>query len=217
MLRPNNSSQLGTVLGLALAWLITNPVAARAQEPRWTFRVVGFGSNTSRVDRDDRYWLHSSELEGTPGAAVSAELRTGRRLGLELSGLWSHLDHRLTTEYVAPRPPARFEEKRTVSLQIVTLGLPIHLTPDRRMDLSIAPIAGIALYGSEPFIESQEQPAYGLALGLDWPIGSRGLALSGSVRVVEAHEEAFARQFAVGVRERWILMRFYGLGLSYRR
>jgi len=200
---------LFAALGLLAAWT----AAARAQEPRWTFRLQGFASDISRLDTDDRYFKYHVRVKGKAGMGASIEARPGRYLGVELAGLWSHLDQHITTEYLPPlHPPEKIEEDHRVSLRILTVGFPIHLSPGGDVDLSITPLAGAALYGAvPPFHTGQNNPAYGLGLGLDWPFGNRNWALSGTARLLEADDEE------IGLRPRWLLMRFFGLGISYRR
>jgi Outer membrane protein beta-barrel domain len=207
----HDAKNLCRLLGACLAVLFSAAAAVQAQEPRWSFRLLGYGSDITRHDEDDRYSIFHVDLSGRWGGGLSVEGRTGRRLGAELSGLWLKVDLKTTEASLPPSPPFRSVETRNETLRLVTLGLPIHLTPDRHPDVSLGPIGGSVRYAGSRYVGPRSHYAYGLALGVDWPLAHREWAIAGTARYLYADvgESAFYK--------RWLPLRLFGLGISYRR
>ena len=114
-------------------------------------------------------------------AAVNAEYRFNRRLGLDLGAFggggvdvvshrswigWSHAD-----------------VYDTMTVSGLTAGLDIHLTPDSRVDLYICPMVALMQFGGLVFdveprhvvtaVDFDEDLAVGASLGLGVPLGTR--------------------------------------------
>lgn len=116
------------VLAAALAVLATALPATADDGGPWSLKVTGV-------------WAHSTAgggPDGSLGAAVGVEYRPTPRLGVELGALTSEFDQDATIEFFETRIDLESEFR----IVPVLARLDLHLTPGRRADLYIGPVAG---------------------------------------------------------------------------
>ncbi len=161
------------LLVLALAPLAT---AAADVEPGWRLRL-SFAS----MDFDSNLNGASYGIDIGAAAAVNAEYRFNRRLGLDLGAFGGAgvdvVSHRSWIGW------ANVDVYDTMTVNGLTAGLDIHLTPDSRADLYICPMVAMMQFGGLVFevgpnrvatgVDFDEDLALGASLGLDLPFGDR--------------------------------------------
>lgn len=182
-------STLAVPTALALATLLlalaSAPATAMADDGDWSLRAFALWnrpeSSTQTGGQVPEYDI-AAELDAAPGLGLAVERRLSPQLGVEL-GL-SRSDPRFSlhgTPQVAQLPA--FDTAADISTWIATFGLDIHLTPERRIDLWVAPLA--ALVHTEAFtlrvdeldaearFGSGDEFAYGAQVGLAIPFNDR--------------------------------------------
>jgi hypothetical protein len=111
-------------------------------------------------------------------SGLGLEYRFSRMLGVELSAGWSEPQVRLRfiEEFLGETDTFTF----TGNLRMARLGLavPVHLTPDSRVDLWLAPSVSWVSFGKLGFgfgegISTRDEVALGGVVGPDIPIGDR--------------------------------------------
>lgn len=138
-----------------------------------------------------------------PGFSLVGERRLNDRLGVELGAQWSESDLELTLngEMFCGSTFCALTASDSVRSLTLSLGLDIHLTPERKADLYVGPVLAWVRY-SDPTFRFQEETlrgsiddelAWGGVVGLDVPFGDRGWHLSGSLRYLRAEPDATAQ------------------------
>jgi hypothetical protein len=172
----------GAVVVMALFCVATPALAD--QGPGWTARFFGqwvspaldfelvedfgeLGRETVRLDANPR-----------PGLGLGLEYRFSRMLGVELSADWSEPQVRLrfVDEWLGETDTFTFTGD--LSMLRVGLAVPIHLTPNSRLDLWLAPSVSWVSFGKLDFgfgegISTRDEAALGGILGLDYPLSDR--------------------------------------------
>jgi outer membrane protein W len=156
---------------------------AAAQEDRWRLRVGPLAALATA----------EGDLEPSPGLGAALEYRFSPRLGLELGALATELEAETQVDLLFLGQIA-FES--TLRMTPVLAKLDLHLTPDSRIDFYVAPVAAYVRMSDldvrvtarvegeeeteEVSLATEDEWAWGAALGLDVPLGggSSFLALS---------------------------------------
>lgn len=181
---------------------VATPADAEPGAGRWTVRAVGVWAETSEsytapADAEEEIDV---AVDGAPGAGLFVEARLGRRLGLELGVLTAALDTEVSLESPAIGRQVASDE---LTVRPITLGLPIHLTPDGSgpggIDLVLTPLVAYVQYGDlafdfdalafHPRFSFDDELTWGAALGVDRPLGSRGWSLTASLRWLAAEAD----------------------------
>jgi hypothetical protein len=146
-------------------------------------------------------------FHGKPGGGVDLEYLFQPWVGLDLAASQTHIEG---DEVVRnPVGPAAATTGK-IQQRFFTLGLYGHFYRVERVDVYIGPVVGaVQMTGS--FRPSDTELAFGAALGLDLPLGSTGLALSGVGRIL-ANRFPDQLHRASHFRDNYML----GGGLAYR-
>ena len=150
-------------------------------DPRFTARGFGAGirpnadafSTVAAIDTGQEFTKF--ELDSGFGVGGDVEYHFGPRLGLMASLIVGRVESLVEYDTCCVWEMAE-EDLDFLSL---TLGLNVHLTPGKRVDLYVGPFAGLVSVGSGSFdlpsknirIDIGDEFALGLLLGLDIPLG----------------------------------------------
>jgi outer membrane protein W len=168
------------VMAVLMVGAVAGSRPAAAETDPWRLRLGAVAAESTA----------DSQIDASYGFGLGLEYRLSPRLGLELGTL--------TTE---PKSKEEFQfEDETVRLEArfrmtpVMAKLDLHLTPDSRVDLYVAPTAAYVrmsdltvrvsaedegqVFSVEQQIDTDDKLAWGLSLGLDVPLGSGGSFLS---------------------------------------
>ncbi len=185
-----------TFSSLILSMALLAPTAAAgAQDEGWHFRFGGVwvdpDVNFTDVDSDgDRVAVGAS---GEIGFSLALERRFNRRLGVELGVLWAEPDLNLDVEVAGV--PVRVSD--VVGFTAITAGLNIHLTPDKPVDLYVAPLLVYTSYGDLRFVfqaggqtleasfRSDDDYAFGAQVGADVAFGESPWSLALAARYLD--------------------------------
>jgi len=144
---------------------------------------------------------------GKPGGGIDAEYLFTPWVGLDFGASQTHIEADQANTF--PVGPV-FKNQGKIQQRFFTLGLYGHFYRVQRVDVYIGPLVGAnQMTGS--FRPDTTTLAFGAALGLDLPLGSTGLAISGVGRVLSSR---FPDQFssATHFRDNYMI----GGGLAYR-
>jgi len=180
---------LGTVLGLALC-----PAAMARQgagDPAGTWALRGFGAVLATADDTLRSGQpidplpplveQSVTLDDGSGFGLALEYRATRRLGIEALALFADLDVDVRLHPLDPPGPDA-TETRQVSSDLFGVGLNLHLTPGRWIDVYVGPLVARVRYGDLRShaggfgyaADFDDDTALGITLGADLPLGRSG-------------------------------------------
>lgn len=133
------------------------------------------------------------------GVGVGLEYRASRRLGVELSALTAEIEEEFTFGF--------FDDSVTIETALrmtpVLAKLNVHLTPDSRADLYLGPVAGRMMYGDfdvevrsslddetvRGSVKTGDDWAWGAHIGVDVPVGDRGLLFNAGATWLKAEVE----------------------------
>jgi outer membrane protein W len=159
--------------------------AASAADERWQVRLAGVSAQTDALGQAD----------SSQGWGLGLEYRFSPRFGVELGGLTTEPEGAAEVELFAG---TRLIFESSFRMTPVLARLNVHLLPGRRVDLYVAPVAGyvrmsdvtlrIRAEGTgdaraeeavfEERIGTEDELAWGAALGVDIPVGHGGSALT---------------------------------------
>jgi len=146
---------------------------------------------------------------GKPGGGVDAEYLLTPWLGIDFAASQTHIEaDRVTTSAVGP---SAFESKSRLQVRPFMLGIYGHLLRVEHADIYLGPIAGVVQTSGGGFRGTGTDFGWGAALGIDVPLGSSGLAISGLGRAVASRFPDQLRN-AAHFRDNFL----FGGGLSYR-
>jgi hypothetical protein len=147
------------------------------------------------------------DYHGKPGGGVDLEYLFTPWLGLDFAASQTHIEADETTR--TPVGPA-FETKGRIEVRPFMLGLYGHFYRVEHADIYLGPVAGFVQMsgGGGP---TSTNFGFGAALGIDLPLGSTGLAISGVGRALASR---FPDRLHSGsrFRDNYLL----GGGLAYR-
>ncbi len=198
-------SLLSLILTLALA--VPAATAEAQDDDKWQLRFGG-----AWVDREARLGASSEGVpvevgtDGALGFGAALERRLNRRLGLELGILLADPDVNLDTS--RGLGVSRLGAGAGVDMRSITLGLNVHLTPDKAVDLYVGPLLANVSYGDlrfagqvdqEPFdvrVSSSDEFTFGAQVGADirlgasrWSINLLARYLDSSLDVASGEEQ----------------------------
>ncbi len=180
------------------------------QGPRLVVRAYylfdSFSNSESALGVDT---FSTVNYHGKPGGGVDLEYLMTPWLGLDFSASQTHIEADETT--TTPVGPT-FESRGKIQVRPYMLGLYGHFYRVEHADLYLGPIAGFVQTSGGSFRPSDTQFGFGAALGLDLPLGSSGLAISGVGRAISSrfpdqlHKTSHFRDnylFGGGLAYRW--------------
>ena len=188
-------SKLLDALMLTLA-LLALPATATAQDDKWRLRVGGAwvdpGVNFTDVDSDgDRVAVGA---DGAIGFSLALERQFSRRLGIELGALFAEPDLTLAADLAGG---SQVSGSGGIRFTAVTVGLNIHLTPDKAVDLYVGPLLVYTTYSDVGFrvevdgqtlaadLSSNDDFAFGAQIGADIPFGDGPWSLNLAARYID--------------------------------
>jgi hypothetical protein len=211
-------ARLLAVLALAAAAILAAP-PARAQSqgqqgnqpgPHFVLRAYyladKFSSNSSEsrlaVDTFTTVTYH-----GKPGGGLDFEYLPIVWLGIDFAASQNHIQ---ADEVVRTPVGPPFETKGNIQVRPFTVGVFAHPFHWERVDLYVGPFVGVVnMTGS--FRPAETRFGFGSALGLDFQLGSSGLAVSALGRILS---NRFSDQLRNASHYRNSYL--FGGGLSYR-
>lgn len=135
------------------------------------------------------------DLGAGAGAGFQAEYRASPRFGIELGILGA-------AEFDISNRISRGQFRHDVGISgfaPLSLGFNFHLTPEKSFDLYAGPLFALVNYGSEQAwwdlgtrgnrISIESDRAWGLAAGLDIPLGKRGWLFNTNLRYLDSSIE----------------------------
>ncbi len=211
------------VLTLALAAMAA---PTHAQDDKWHLRFGGIwvepDADFAGVDSSGNSVAVGAE--DAIGLGLAFERRLNRRLGIELAGLLAEPDIIVGSGFDGG--PV-LDATEGVSLRAITLGLNVHLTPDKPVDLYAGPFLAHVTYGNLRFVaednsgrvdvgvSSSDNFTVGAQIGADvgfgdspWSLNLVGRYLDSSLDVVTGEERR--------VRELGIDSLSFGVGVGFR-
>lgn len=166
------NTRLRTIVGALAVAVAIGGARASAQSDRWQLRIAGLSTSSTEL------------FGGDPraGLGVGLEYRLSPWVGLEIGGLATEAQRgSLATE-------------SSFRMTSVLARLDLHFTPTSRVDFYGGPVGGYVRIGEvtthtivdwplgretrETRASGDDKLAWGLALGLDVPIGGRGSFLT---------------------------------------
>lgn len=180
-------------LGIFLA-LCAGSRAVAADDTGWQLELTSVGAqstSTFGLDSDD-----------SVGVGLDLEYRASRRLGLGLGVLTSEVGSELGLEFF---DLDLLVIESSVRMTPVLARLDVHLTPDRKVDLFLGPVVGYVHYGdlrteirsdvlgeSIPIdrVRTKDGFGWGGHIGVDVPIGNRGLFFTGRATYLKSELRA---------------------------
>jgi len=177
------------------AALLTLPAAATAQDDSWHFRFGGawVDPNVDFFDLDPDGDRVKVAADGALGFSLAIERQFSRRLGVELGVLLAEPELQLDLELDGF--PIIVSEG--IGFTAVTGGLNVHLTPEKRVDLYVAPLLVYTSFDDLNFrfrvgdetltaaFRSDDDFAVGAQLGADVLFGEGRWSLNLTVRYLD--------------------------------
>ena len=167
-----------------------------------------------------------SEISNTVacGLAAALERRLNRRLGLELGALFADPD----VNFDASRGGGfQVGANEGVALRAITLGLNVHLTPDKAVDLYAGPLLAHTSYGDLRFlvgaagdpvdiaVSSSDNFTVGAQIGADIPLGNNRWSLNLLARYLDSSLDVAAGEQRT-VRQLDYDPLIFGVGIGFR-
>jgi hypothetical protein len=144
---------------------------------------------------------------GKPGGGIDVEYLFTPWLGLDLAASQTHLEADETFHGFILHP---VETKSNIQVRPFMLGLYGHFYRVQHADLYLGPVVGFVQTSGGGF-GSSTNFGFGAVLGIDVPLGSSGLAISGVARALTSR---FPEQLHSGTHFRDNYL--FGGGLAYR-
>jgi outer membrane protein W len=172
-----------TLLRLAVlaAAVITLTVTstAFAEEPLWNLRFRGAIVSSNEAFSVDNSAGGSTIAGGNaaPGIGVAAERRFTDRYGLELATLFAKVPDTEVTDSTGQDT----EVDEGPSFAPISVSFNVHLTPERKVDIYVAPTVAFVMFGDFDLevdgqttkYETDDEVAWGASAGADIRLGER--------------------------------------------
>jgi hypothetical protein len=177
---------LSALIGLLLALTTVSPTlatdsAASDRDAGWRLRVYAASIDFNSANGYGRGSRPDYDLDLGFGFGLNAEYRFSRRLGVDL-GILGGAAIDVAWNSVGPGEWV-WAGYDTLTITPLTVGLDIHLSPDKNVDLYVCPMVAWIHYGglvvhsgtdwTSTTVKFDEDIGLGLALGLAVPIGQR--------------------------------------------
>jgi hypothetical protein len=209
-------ARLLAVLALAAAAVLAaRPARAQSQGqqpgPHFVLRAYYLGDKFSSNGKESRLGVDNTfttvTYHGKPGGGLDFEYLPIVWLGIDFAASQNHIQADEVT-FIPNRPPV--ETKGNIQVRPFTVGVfahPFHWEP---VDLYLGPFVGVVNMTGN-FRPAETRFGFGSALGLDFRLGSSGLAVSALGRIVS---NRFSDQLRNASHYRNSYL--FGGGLSYR-
>lgn len=197
---------------ILLILLASAPVSAA--DSAWRLKVAGVHLTSTAGGAPD----------GNAGAGIGLEYRASRRVGIELGASTGEVTDKQDFDFFDVH--IRLESSLEVTPVLARLNF--HLTPDRRADFYVGPVAGWVRYGdleiqarggfTEPTdfrVPTDDAFAWGAHAGLDLPIGNHGLFLTTGLTYLKAEVKTDSEDAITGSFNLDPLVTHLGLGYQF--
>jgi outer membrane protein W len=172
--------------------------AAVAADEGWQLRIAGAWINPdlSFSETDEYGDQVMVDSDSSIGFGIGLERRLTSRVGVELGLLSGSQDISLRVEAATGEQASL---SNGLSFRPIYLGLNLHLTPDKPVDLYLGPMIAYASYGDLNFVLTPDQRldvsidsdwAWGLNLGADIGLGDGPWSLGVAVKYLETELRA---------------------------
>lgn len=183
------------VLFVSTLW--TPPADAASQDDGWNLRVSGVWVDPD-VDFDETDSSGDrvvADADSELGFGVALERRFSPRLGLEFGVLNAEPDVSLQAD-LAGLP--RLTASDSVGMTAITVGLNVHLTPGKAVDLYIGPLLGYVFFDDVGFraqiagevlaqdFSTSDDFGLGAQIGADIPLGDSAWAINLAAKFLDA-------------------------------
>lgn len=179
--------------GILLSFLSLQPAAAQ-DDTGWRLKLNGVAVET--MGDSDTFFGNSDTAFG---GGIGLEYRASRRLGVELSALTTELEDEMAFDIFGET--LTFES--ALRMTPVLAKLNVHLTPESRVDFYLGPVAGRMMYGDFDLevhssvdgevvrgsANVEDDWTWGAHLGVDVPVGDRGLFFTAGATWLKAEVE----------------------------
>ncbi|HKI00778.1 MAG TPA: OmpW family outer membrane protein [Thermoanaerobaculia bacterium] len=178
-------------LGIVCILLMGSRAAAATgpSDPGWRLKLSGISAQPAG----------GLGFNSSAGFGLGLEYRVSRRLGVELAAMTTEMDSELSFEFFDSE---LFVVESSLRVTPVLAQLNLHLTPDHRADLYLGPVFGRIRYGdldievhgdggSVPVahVRTKDGYAWGAHIGMDVPVGGRGVFLTAGATYLKAKVE----------------------------
>jgi opacity protein-like surface antigen len=193
--------------------------AMSAEETGWRLRLTGVSAQSTGGGGGGGF---NSSL----GTGLGLEYRATPRVGVELAVLSTSIDDELGIDFFGV---AHVSIRSSLRVTPVLAQLDLHLTPGHRVDLVLAPVVGFVRYGdletrvSGPEgsgigerVPTKDGFAWGAHLGLDVPLGGRGLLVTAGATYLKARIEPRTASAESGAPKLDLDPLFLQAGIGYR-
>lgn len=174
-----------TLGAFGIFFALCSPVAA-ADDTGWRLKLTGVAAQST----------HGSDTSF--GAGLGLEYRASRRIGVELATLTSEISDEVSFDFFGETVTI----ESTLRMTLVLAKLNLHLTPDHRADLYLGPVVGRMFYSDldvevHNFLgetitgqaKTEDDWAWGAHVGVDVPVGDRGLFFTAGATWLDAQVE----------------------------
>ena len=181
-------SSLGILIALATG---SHATAQTRTEPGWQVELTGLSTQPT-----------TGSFGGAGGFGLGLGYRMSPRLSVELDLISSEIEDQISFGFFGDE---FFTIQSSLQMTPVLAGLNVHLTPGRRVDLYMGPVLGLIRYDDIEIevsgdllegeivpvqrIETKDGFAWGARLGMDVPIGRRGVFFTANVTYLKAEVE----------------------------
>ncbi|MCP4898117.1 MAG: porin family protein [bacterium] len=176
---------------LVLTMIVVCPMSSAA-EGNWVLRLNGgWLESSAQATGDAGPATFTTNIEGSAAFSIGIEYLIAERFGIELSILHSKVD--LVTETRLGEWSAK--DSSSLDVTPLTLAFNLHLTPRSKVDLYLSPSISHVRYGDFRYTLEEEgidevvdvdndSAAFGLAVGIDVPLGSSGWNFNAEVGTI---------------------------------
>jgi hypothetical protein len=184
------------LVAVIASFILFTPGMAAAEEDKWLLRAVGgwnrYSESTTIPSEDGDLVRLGAKDDFNLG--IEAEYRASRRLGIEIGMLYSRPEINVSVDSVDGQ---RFLLASEMTFRPITAGLVFHLTPDRRVDLTLTPLVGYAFFsdlhfrfqGATATLDVDRIFVQGARLAADVPLGESRWDLALGLRYLGADLE----------------------------
>jgi outer membrane protein W len=183
---------------------VTGPLQQDQNHWRLRFNLAWVNPTGDSVSTSAWHGYHKVHTGTGFGAGLQAEYRASPRLGIEL-GVLGAAEFDFTSRY--SRRDSRTDLGLT-GFAPLSVGLNLHLTPERSFDLYAGPLVALVSYSTDHVwvdlplagirLAVDDDWAWGLAAGLDLPLGKRGWLFNANLRYLDTDILESRGEFRVG-------------------
>jgi hypothetical protein len=179
---------------VVIALMVLMAARAAAAESGWSVRLYGvWGRPSLGLSEANSEVPIDAASNGALGAGAGLEYRFGRWVGLGFDLLHARPD--IVLEVAAPSGP--LQASHGLGFTPISVGPVFHVTPGRRVDLTLTAVLGVASYGDLQFasggqtlrLQGGNAAMWGLGAAVDVSPGSPNWTIHAGVRCYQSSPE----------------------------